>query len=133
MSSTSGVEPSGKVVVDNSVRMSFRGSRLAERRVIRFGHSQEIGDDQQRERPTVGLDEITAPLDDELVQEKVGQPHHEVFIFLEPLGREHSIQQRTMLTVLRWVEADDVLCPPRKLMAMGLDERRDVVALWSER
>src|SRR6516165_830053 len=72
------------------------------------------------------------PRDRNLVELLIGKPPHEVFIFLESLGRQQSIEQSPCPRVLRGILGDDVLAH-RDLRTMLLDQRTDVVALRLER
>jgi hypothetical protein len=66
---------------------------LAELLVVLLGHTEEVSDHQQRERPAVSGQELALPVGDELVDVAVGEPPHEVLVLLEPLGGQQPAQQ----------------------------------------
>ena len=67
---------------------------LAEVLVVLLGHTEQVGDDQQRERLCVRREELALAVGDELIDVAVGQPPHEVLVLLEPL-RASAAGERT--------------------------------------
>ena len=72
-------------------------------------HAEKIGNDQQRERLRVILEELACAAVDELVELLVGKAPHEVFVLLEALGGDELVQQPPGSRVQRRVLRGDVL------------------------
>ena len=77
--------------------------------VLGFGHAEEVGDGEHRERLGVRADELAATVGDELVELLVGEAPHERFVVLEPLRRDQPHQQRPLVGVVGRVHRDHVL------------------------
>ena len=91
---------------------------LAEPPVVGFGHSEQIGDDEHRERLRVRADELAAAVGDELVELLIGEAPHERLVVLEPLRRDQPHEQRPLLRVHRRVHRHHVLVH-RELVAVA--------------
>ena len=96
------------------------------------GHAQQVGNDQERERLRVVLEEFARAAVDERVELLVGEPPHEVFVLLEALGGDELVHQPTGPGVQGWVLRGDVLAH-RDRHAVFLDQLGDVVTAGAER
>ena len=100
--------------------------------MIRFGHAEQVGDDEHGEGLRVRADELAPAVADELVELLVGEAPHELLVVLQPLRRDQPHQQRAFLRVLGRVHRDHVLVH-RQLVAVAIDDLADVVALERHR
>ena len=95
--------------------------------VIGFGHAEQIGDHEQRERARELADELAFAVGDELVDLAIGEPPHERFVLAQALRRDQAHQQRAVRGVHRRVERRQLVAE-RQLVAVLVDERAHVVA-----
>ncbi len=100
---------------------------LTEQLVVVFRHSEEIGDDQHRERLRVVGDELARTATHELGELLVGEAPHELLVLLQALGRDQTHEEGAMRGVLGRVERGE-LVGERELVAVRVDLRGDVVA-----
>ena len=105
---------------------------LAERLVVCFGHAEQVGDDEQRERVRVLVHELALTPGDELVDLAIGEPPHELLVLLEALRRDQPHQQPAVRGVLRRIERGQLIAE-RQAVAVLLDDVADVVALERHR
>ena len=95
--------------------------------VICFGDSEQIGDDEQRERARELADELALAVGDELVDLTIGEAPHEVLVLAQTLRRDEAHQQPAVRGVDRRVECRQLVAE-RQRVAVLVDERADVVA-----
>ena len=100
--------------------------------VIFRRNPEQVGDHQPGKGPCVLVEELTRAAGHEFVELRVGEPPHEVFVFLEPLGGQQAAEQPASTGVIRRVLRHDVFAH-RDLRTMLLDQRADVVTLGFER
>jgi hypothetical protein len=89
--------------------------------MIGLGHTQQIGDNQQRKGLAVRRGELATSIGDKLVDQFVGEVPHELFVLLEPLRGEQPVEQRAVRRVPGRIKRDEVLTH-RELIAVGLNE-----------
>ena len=103
---------------------------LPERPTVLDGDTEQVGDDEHRERLRVLRDELArAPLH-EAVDLLVRCPPHEPLVLLEPNRRQLTHHQPAVGRVLRRVEGDEVFVEGEDV-AVLLDQRRNVVSVRS--
>ena len=113
-------------------RVPAQAEPLAEPLVIFFGHAEQVGDHEHRERLRVRADELAVAVADELAELLVGEAPHELLVVLEPLRRDEPHQERAFLRVRGRVHGDHVLVH-RELVAVAVDHVAHVVALERHR
>jgi len=124
-----------RVVVRGPRLVSIRAlacQQIAEHRMVGLGHSEQVRDDQQRERLPIGRDELALPVFNKLVDQLIGEVPHELLVLLQPFRREQPVEQRAVCGVPRRIKGDEVFVH-RELITMGLDELGDVVNIHLER
>ncbi len=91
---------------------------LLEPLVVLLGNTEEVGDDEHRERAGEVVDELAAAPVDERVELAVGQPPHEVLVLLEALRRDQPHQQTAMVGVRRRIHRRELVAHRQRVAVL---------------
>ena len=120
-----GIE-TGTLLAPELTGRSAEPEAFAEPLMLRLRHTEEVGDDEQRERLRVRADELAAAVGEELVELLIGEAPHERLVLLQAFRREQPHQQRPLPGVLGRVHGHHVLVH-RQPVPEAIDELTDVV------